>query len=330
MKVLAFGEVMMRLMVPDNRTLIQSDELRYLFCGTGINVLAALRNMGNRTYFSSKLPDNNIGHAAAAHIRKLGIDESLVTYGGNHMGMYFLEVGYGQRPSEVTYMNRNMSSFGLSTMEDYNIDKILHGMDAIHICGISLALNKNTRNVAYELAKKAKEKNITVIFDCNFRPSLWSDEERAKAKYEYEKMLYLSDMVLAGEKDAKLLLEIKEDTFEKLLYKMKETYNIDVIFGTERNITTSSEQIIKGFRLDNNGFVYSKEHKLSVLDRIGGGDGFAAGAIHGYINKMERKQSIEFAICSGVLAHTIYGDSPIVTLSQINGLMENGNIDIIR
>lgn len=337
MKILAFGEVMMRLMVPDNKTLSQSEDLKYLFCGTGVNILSGLRNMGHKVYLSTKLPDNNIGTAALAHIRKLGIDDSRISHGGSHMGMYFLEVGYGQRPAEVTYMNRKMSSFGLSTIEDYDLDKILEDIDAIHICGISLALNSNTREVALLLAKKAKEKGIKVIFDCNFRPTLWSDEDRPKAKDEYEKILNLADIVFAGEKDATLLLNIKNDISKddpektyKLLEKMREIYSVDVIFGTNRSVTSSNKQMIQGFRVDSLGFVSSKMYELSVLDRIGGGDGFAAGAIHSFITDMKREEGINFATCSGVLAHTTYGDSPIATLKQINRMMLEDNIDIIR
>lgn len=337
MKILAFGEVMMRLMVPDNKMLSQSEDLKYLFCGTGVNVLSGLKNMGHKVYLSTKLPENNIGSAAVAHIRKLGIDDSLISHGGNHMGMYFLEVGFGQRPAEVTYMNRNMSSFGLSTIDDYNLDELLNEIDAIHICGISLALNENTRNVAMELAMKAKEKGIKVIFDCNFRPTLWSDEDRPKAKGEYVKMLNLADIVFAGEKDATLLLNIEDNfinegenrTF-KLLDKMRDIYGIDVIFGTDRSISSSNKQMIQGFRVDSEGFICSENYELTVLDRIGGGDGFAAGAIHAFITNMDREEGINFATCSGVLAHTTYGDSPIATLKQINRMITKESVDIIR
>lgn len=337
MKILAFGEVMMRLMVPDNKMLTQSEDLKYLFCGTGINVLSGLKNMGHKVYLSTKLPENNIGSAALGHIRKLGIDDSRICYGGNHMGMYFLEVGFGQRATEVTYMNRNMSSFGLSTIDDYNLYEILEGIDAIHICGISLALNKNTRYVAIKLAEKAKEKGVKVIFDCNFRPTLWSEEDIVKAKGEYEKMLNLADVVFAGEKDATLLLNIDDKFIKKgenrtfkLLDKMRNIYGIDIIFGTNRSILSSGKQMIQGFRVDKEGFVCSKIYELSVMDRIGGGDGFAAGAIHTLITNMDRENSVNFATCSGVLAHTTYGDSPICNLKQINRMMSEDNLDVIR
>lgn len=282
------------------------------------------------------MPKNSVGFAASDHLRKLGIIDSLVSYNGDHMGMYFLEVGVGRRPSRVTYMNRIESSFGQSSMKDYDINKLLEGKDAIHICGISLALNKNTRECAKTLAKKAKDRGIKVIFDCNFRPSLWSDEEREFAKSEYENMLQLSDIVFAGEKDAELLLEIEypdklkdKEKMEYLIGKMKTTFNIKSILGTIRK-NHGEDQQIQGYLLNDNGIVFSKFYDLVVYDRVGGGDGFASGAIHALLNNYTDEDIVEFATCSGVLAHTTYGDSPMVSIEDIERLKNGVYADLIR
>lgn len=336
MKILAFGEVMMRLMPPDYKLLTQTNNLEYLFTGTGVNVLSGLYRLGNEVYFSTVLPKNSVGYAAADHLRKLGINDKLISFKGDHMGMYFLEVGVGRRPSKVTYMNRRESSFGKSDIGDYDINKLLEDKDAVHICGISLALNSNTRNCAKMLAKEAKKRGIKVIFDCNFRPSLWNENERALAKDEYIEMLNLADVVFAGEKDAELLLEIEcpsnlkeKEKLEYLIGKMRDIFSIDLILGTIRK-GQGEEQQIQGYLLNENGLILSDLYDLIIYDRVGGGDGFAVGAIHTLLNDYADDDIVEFATCSGVLAHTTYGDSPIVSIEDIERLKNGIYMDLIR
>lgn len=336
MKILAFGEVMMRLMPPDYKLIAQVDILEYLFTGTGVNVLSGLYQMGNEVFLATRLPDNSVGRAAAAQIRKLGINDKYINYGGNHIGIYFLEVGLGKRSSEVTYMNRKESSFGRSKIDHYDVDKILKNIDCLHLCGISLALSSELRECVFNLASEAKRRGITVIFDCNFRPSLWSDEDRKEVKGIYERILKLSDVVFAGEKDATLLLEIEKDEnlsginqLKYLLNVMREKYSIKNIFGTIRNNEGSTPKL-QGYMLDENGFVLSNEQELFVYDRVGAGDAFTAGALHGLFSNKNREDIVEFATCSSVLAHTTYGDAPILGVDKIERLMKNTYIDLIR
>lgn len=335
MKILAFGEVMMRMMPPDYKTLTQVNELEFLFTGTGVNILSGMYQMDDEVYMTTCLPHNSVGKAASAHIRKLGIHDEYICYRGNHIGIYFLEKGIGNRASQVTYLNRKDSSFGKSQLSDYDFT-CLDGKDALHICGISLALNKNVREVAFAFAKEAKKRDIKVIFDCNFRPSLWNEEERKYAKSIYQDMLKLSDIVFAGYKDATLLLEMSVDTSlpmeQQLTYlfsNMSVEYNIETIFGTIRS-SENNQDYLKGYIYNQQQLIFSLNYKVTIYDRVGGGDGFAAGAIHGYFCHMDFKELIEYATVSGVLAHTTYGDSPIVTKQDILDYIENGPTDIKR
>ena len=335
MKILAFGEVMMRMMPSNYKTLIQADTLEFLFTGTGMNILSGLYQMGDQGYLITRLPDNSVGKAASAHMRKLGIHDDYVAYGDNHIGIYFLEQGFGNRASEVTYLNRKDSSFGLSQLSDYNFD-CLNDMDALHICGISLALNERLRKIALTFAKEAKKRNVKVIFDCNFRPSLWTHSSKNQIKEIYEEMFYMADIVFAGIKDAKLLLQKEVDeslSFDQQLSHIFQSickeYHIDAVFGTIRDIQ-SSQQYLSGYMIQKDSFMRSKKYQLTVFDRVGGGDGFAAGAIHGYFHHMEHHKLIEYATCSGVLAHTTYGDSPILHKDAIIDFMKYGKTDIKR
>ncbi|VYU04212.1 sugar kinase [Clostridium tertium] len=336
MDILAFGEVMMRLMPPDYKLLTQSESLNFLYTGTGVNILSGLYQMGNNVYLATTLPDNNVGYAAAANLRKLGIRDDCILFKNDYLGIYFLEMGIGDRASRVTYMNRKDSSFAKSTIEDYEIENLLEGKSCLHLCGIALSMNENVRNLVYTFAKKAKEKKLKVIFDCNFRVSLWKEKDKEIAREEYEKILRLSDIVFAGEKDGELLLGIKapEDLKENdktkfILNSMRKKYNIDIIFGTKRR-NKDKKQFLQGYLLDDHDFIISNEYELTIYDRVGAGDGFAAGAIHGILHNFDKKEIIEFATCSGVLAHTTYGDSPLLGVEDIQRFMNNKHIDLIR
>lgn len=335
MKILAFGEVMMRMMPVNYKTLTQTDQLEFLFTGTGVNILSALYQMGDKGYMATRLPDNNVGKAAAAQMRKLGIDDCFVKYGGSHMGIYFLEQGIGNRASQVTYLNRNESSFCLSQVQDYDFS-CLDEVDALHICGISLAINENLRDVVFAFINEAKKRSVKIIFDCNFRPSLWNEKNHNDIKNLYENVLKNADIVFCGLKDATLLLDITVDDnlpyyqqVEIALQKMHRIYNIEVLFGTYR-FSKEKQDYISGYMYCHNGFITSKDYELTVFDRIGGGDGFAAGAIHGYFHCKDNQELIDYATCSGVLAHTTYGDSPIMSKESIIDFMKNGKTDVKR
>ena len=331
MKILAFGEVMLRLMPSHYKTLIQVNDLEFLFTGTGVNILSGLYNMGDDVTLLTRLPNNSVGRAASANIRKLGICDRYVTYGGNHIGIYVLEQGIGNRPSEVTYLNRKESSFCTSTIDDYDFS-CLDGQDVLHICGISLAISDQLRDCVFTLVEEAKARGVKIVFDCNFRPTLWDDEKRNEVKDIYQRMLKLSDIVFAGYKDATLLLEMPvdqnlpfEQQLESLLSTMCEQYNIEAIIGTVRK-----DESLQGYILKDHQLTFSKEYALTVFDRIGGGDGFAAGAIHAYLHDMPINEMINYATVSGVLAHTTYGDSPMSTKDAILDYMVYGKTDVKR
>ncbi|MEG0328771.1 MAG: PfkB family carbohydrate kinase, partial [Erysipelothrix sp.] len=177
-RVLAFGEVMMRLGVSDHKLLQQTSQLDYLFSGTGVNILSGLSHMGHETSLITALPDNRVGEVATGKLREMGIGTDMIQYEGDHIGIYILETGYGARPSQVTYLNRSMSSFATF---DYNkkiqdFDTMFKGVEMLHICGIAL-IHDNTYKMALKLIDEAKQRNVKIIFDCNYRASLWENHD---------------------------------------------------------------------------------------------------------------------------------------------------------
>lgn len=331
--ILAFGEVMMRLETPNHKKLFQTNTLEFSFSGTGVNILSGLSHFGHKTKLITKLPNNSLGEAAKAYINSLGIDTSHIIFGNDYLGMYFLESGFGNRPSKVTYSNRKESSFCTSTFSEYDIDTFLDKVDLIHFCGISLGVTSNVRETLFKIAEKAKEKGILIAFDFNFRSSLWKNY--LDARPYYEKMLKLSDIVFLTERDGKDILGIESNKIDEkeqrkdIFNKIYQKYQIKYIAGTKRNILSNNFHEIEGFLYDGSNMYYSSKRKFEVLDRIGGGDGFTCGILHGILSKYPLDKTVEFGIASGILAHMTYGDSPISNISEVENILKT-NLDIIR
>lgn len=335
-RIAAFGEVMMRLQVPGYDLLSQSNILNYTFSGTGVNVVSALARFGHTGHLVSRLPGNSLGDAAAAYLRKLGIASSLIHRGGNYLGMYFLENGFGVRPSRVTYSNRLESSFNTAPAGEYDYDDIAAQIDAVHFCGISLAMNDGVRHHIKSLARAVKQRGGSVIFDCNYRPSLWGEDGYVKAKPHYEEMLHLSDIVIMNEKDAIYTLGMvseKTDRTEQLMElipAVAKQYQVQVIAGTHRSINNDNTHTLCGFLFKNECFSFSEQLTFSVYDRIGAGDAFASGIIHGEMEGFPPEKTVRFAAASSMLAHTVSGDTPMASEMEIVRAMTESVGDVER
>lgn len=334
--IAAFGEVMMRLQVPGFELLSQASTLNFTFSGTGVNVTSALGRFGHNGYLVTCLPANPIGDAAAAYLRKLGIASSLVIRGGNYVGMYFLENGFGVRPSRVTYSNRLDSSFNTAPEGTYDYDGIAKGIDAIHFCGITLSMNEGVRNHMKSLARAVKQYGGTVIFDCNYRTSLWGENGYIKAKPHYEEMLELADIVMMNEKDVIFTLgmnstkEQREDQLEELIPVVAKQYGIRTIAGTHRSIHSDNSHSLRGFLFKDQNFTYSNTLTFSVYDRIGAGDAYASGIIHGEMEGFPAEKTVQFASTAGMLAHTVVGDTPLASAEEVLRAMTESIGDVER
>ena len=206
-KIIGFGEIMMRL-TPTNHCLIKDSELYHVYYGgSETNVLITLSSLGLKTDYVSVIPENSIGEGAIRHLTKNNVDISNVVRKGDHLGIYFVEEGFGERPSNVIY-NRDNSAIRDIDASDINAEKIFNGANAYFTSGISLALSTKTSDVAVDLAKKAKEMGLTVIFDFNYRSKLWSIEE---AKEKFKEIIPYADVCFGNLFDSALLQQIGDD-----------------------------------------------------------------------------------------------------------------------
>lgn len=321
--IAAFGEVMMRLQVPGYASLAQESRLNYSFSGTGVNIASALTCLGHTGYLISTLPDNSLGEAALAYLRKLGINTAYISRAGRYVGMYFLENGFGIRPGRVTYTDRLGSSFNMAEDSVYDFKAIADSIDLIHFCGITLAMNDQVRAQMKRLAREVKARGGQVAFDCNYRPSLWGADCYEYARPHYEEMLALADIVFMNEQDALYILGLttaktdRREQLEELIPQAATRYAMKVAAGTHRSINGDNTHSLQGYIYTGGAFRYSNKLTFSVHDRIGAGDAYASGIIHGTLEGFEPKRTVDFAAAAGMLAHTVTGDTPTANEREI-------------
>ncbi|MHC5228718.1 sugar kinase [Enterococcus sp. LJL99] len=334
MKIGAFGEVMLRLTPPEQLLLEQTNTLRMSFTGTGVNLLSNLAHFGFESFLLTALPNNRLGEAALSKLQSLGINTKMIRKQHDHLGTYFAEVGFGVRPTQVTYQNRTNSSFGLSKILDYDLTGFLRQVDLIHICGISLSLTDRTAEAALELAKRAYENNKKVCFDFNFRPSLNQEpKKKQQLRSLYEKILPYCSIIFGSSRDLIELLQEEptndDDKNIMLIQKFLKKYDIEWFAGTQRETTIDNKKI-SGYLITQTESFQTKMYNLKILDRIGAGDAYAAGILLGYAEKWSLAETVEFALANAVLAHTIHGDVPLTTREQVYQILHNPTVDLIR
>ncbi|WP_213519591.1 sugar kinase [Paenibacillus montaniterrae] len=335
-RVAAFGEVMMRLEVPRYATLLQSSSLNYSFSGTGVNVVSALTRYGHKGFLLTVLPDNPLGDAAIAYLRRLGIQTDYAARGGRYIGSYFLEHGFGARPSRVTYTDRWGSSFNTAEFDDEWFKAAVAEIDAIHFCGITLAMNDGVRAAMKRLGRAAKAAGKTVIFDCNYRPSLWGDGGYELAKPHYEEMLELADIAFMNERDAIHILGMttseqnRADQLRELIPQAAQRYKLNTVAGTHRSINGDNTHSLTGYMYKGGEFHFSNQLTFAVYDRVGAGDAYASGIIHGELQNASPSHTVEFAAAAAMLAHTVAGDTPLATEGEVLEAMGKEIRDISR
>lgn len=326
----------MRLEVPRYATLSQSDSLNYSFSGTGVNVGSALSHFGHASHMITVLPSNPLGEASIAYLRRLGLNTDYIARGGKYVGSYFLEHGFGARPSRVTYTDRWGSSFNTAQFDYAAFASIAKEVDALHLCGITLAMNDNVRAAMKELAAKVKNTGGTVIFDCNYRPSLWGEDGYKLARPLYEELLQLADIAFMNERDALHVLGMATNEqdraaqLEELIPQVAEKYKLSAIAGTHRTINEDHTHTLRGYLYKEGQFYYSSALTFAVYDRVGAGDAYASGIIHGELAGLEPAHVVEFAAYAAMLAHTIAGDTPQATEQEVLNAMQNSTRDVSR
>lgn len=342
-KIITFGEIMLRLSTPNCETINQTHSFMVNYGGGEANVAVALSHMGHSTYFMSKLPPNQLGDGAITHLKSNGVDTRYVVRGSTTIGIYFVETGFGGRPSKVLY-NRKHSAITRIQEDEFDWEEIFSGATWFHLSGITLALGERVREVALRACKEAKAHGVKVSFDFNYRAKLWTVEE---ARPVYKEFMNYVDIVFASFYDANTILEIPlDDGFDmnetlgakrrNVFPKMIKKYNLNYIFGTDRVVYTATDNSLAGYYFWLNGEELSWELtepiRFNILDRIGGGDAFASGVIHGLLKNFDDpKYAVRYGLSTSVLKHTIQGDVSTFSCEEIEAFMNaNGSAEVVR
>ena len=332
-KILGFGEIMLRLTPPNNQKILQSNSFEAVYSGGEANVIASLSMFGHDTKFVTKLPDNHLGQKVLSKFRGYNVDISDIVTGEGRLGIYFSEIGHGLRSTEVIY-DRKYSAISMADKSEFDIDKILDGVGFVHMSGITPALSKSLREFTIDFIKACKRRGILVSYDSNFRAKLWSLEE---AREVLEEVMPLIDIAFLGHLDMINILQFEDKGLEfdenlNYLYsRLFEKYpNLKYAACTKRTVNSINNNSLKGYLFDGDRLIVSNEYNFDILDRVGGGDAFTAGVIHGILKEMSHEEIIEFGICASSLKHSILGDINIVDEQTVTSLMKNGLQNIKR
>ncbi len=331
-KIVCFGELMLRLAPEGYYRFVQSDKLGATFGGGEANVSVSLANYGMDAAFVSKLPTHEIGQAAVNSLRRFGVDTSKIVRGGERVGIYYLEKGASMRPSKVIY-DRAYSAIAMAKAEDFDWNAILEGVDWFHFTGITPALGDNVADICLDAVKTCREKGVTVSCDLNFRKNLWTSEKAGKVMGELMKYV---DVCIANEEDAEKVFGIKaaatdvdsgklnHEGYKDVAKQLADTFGCKKVAITLRTSISANDNNWAAMLYDGEGYYFSKEYPIHIVDRVGGGDSFGGGLIYSVLSGFDSQKTIEFAVAASALKHTIEGDYNLVSVAEVEGLLKGG------
>jgi len=331
-KVITFGEIMLRLTPPDLKRIVQADSFDVVYGGGEANVAVSLANYGIDTYFVTKVPKNAVGQSAVNHLRRYGVKTDYVIRGGDRLGIYFLEMGASQRPSNVVY-DRAYSAIAEAEMNDFNWEEIFKNAGWFHFTGITPAISDKASAITLEACKIAKKLGLTISADLNYRKKLWSPEKAGKVMSE---LMQYVDIAIGNEEDAEKIFGIKAantdvskgkldlNGYKEVSKELVSRFGFKYIATTLRKSFSASDNAWSGLLYDGTEFYLSKNYKIHIVDRVGGGDSFAAGIIYGLLLNKSPKDTIEFTVAASCLKHTIPGDMNMVDVQEVEDLIKGG------
>ncbi|MDR2143021.1 MAG: sugar kinase [Treponema sp.] len=327
-KIITFGEIMLRLAPEGYRRFVQASSFGATFGGGEANVAVSLANFGMDAAFVTKLPKHELGQAAVNSLRGFGVDTSFIVRGGSRIGIYFLEKGASQRPSKVIY-DRAHSSIAEAAPSDFDWQTIFSDAAWFHFTGISPAISDGAAAITMDACKAAKAAGITVSCDLNYRKNLWSKEKAGKVM---EKLMEYVDICIANEEDAEAVFavraegtdvnsgKIRPEGYERVAKTLTERFGFQQTAITLRESISASDNNWGAMLYRGGTGYFSKQYAVRVVDRVGGGDSFAAGLIYGLVNAMDPRETLEFAVAASCLKHSIEGDFNQVSVEEVKKL----------
>ncbi|MGB7594826.1 MAG: sugar kinase [Erysipelotrichaceae bacterium] len=329
MKIITLGEIMLRLSTPGNTRFVQSAGFDAVYGGGEANVAVSLANFGHDAYYVTKLPKHEIGQSALNALRQYGVKTDHIVRGGERLGIYFLESGVSMRASKVIY-DRADSAIAKATADEFDFDAIMEGADWFHWSGITPALGENAVKLTEAACIAAKKHGVTISCDLNYRKKLWTS---AQAQVAMRHLMRYVDVCIGNEEDAEMCLGYKPEGtdikgghlelegYKTIFKKMRLDFGFKTIVTTLRESHSASHNGWSALIYDGNEFYPSKKYDIDpIVDRVGGGDSFSAGLIHGLLTKKTQGEALEFAVAASALKHTVNGDFNLMSVAEVEAL----------
>ena len=328
MKVVTFGEIMLRLAPEGYLRFTQADKFGVVYGGGEANVSVSIANYGLDSAFVTKLPAHEIGQSAINALRRYGVDTSMIVRGGDRVGIYFNEKGASQRPSKVIY-DRAGSSIATAKPEDFDWAKIFEGADWFHFTGITPALGQNVADICLEACKAAKAAGVKISCDLNFRKKLWTREQAQKTMSELCKYV---DVCISNEEDAHDVFgidaentdiaggKLNHEGYKSVARQLAEKFGFEKVAITLRSSISANDNDWAALLYDGENYCFSKSYHMHIVDRVGGGDSFGGGLIYSCLMGYSTQDAVEFAVAASCLKHSIEGDFNAVSVAEVQAL----------
>ena len=338
--IVTFGEIMLRLSPPGKEVLFQSPRLEAVFGGGEANVAVSLAIFGHHARYVSAVPANDVGDAALRELRKWGVDTGFVIRQGKRLGIYFAETGANQRASKVTY-DREGSGIAEAKRGDFDWSKALAGGGWFHVSGITPALSATAADLTLEAVKAARAAKVTVSVDLNYRAKLWNYGKGAREVMR--EVTRHADLLLGNEDDCQKALGVdmpggtKTEAPAVAVYEtltgrvMNEFPNLARVAITLRESHSADHNGWSAVLRNRAKFISGPSYDIrSIVDRIGAGDAFAAGLIHGFTSRLPDEDALGFAVAASCLKHSVPGDFNLVTEKDVQALVEGDRSGRVR
>ena len=337
-RVVTFGEIMLRLKAPGAERLFQSPVLEATFGGGEANVAVSLANFGDEAAYVTVLPKNLIGEACLGELRRFGVDTRWIAFGGERLGTYYLDPGANQRASTVVY-DRAHSSIATAGPDTLDWRQIFTGAAWFHVSGITPAISQSAADLTLAAVQTAHDMGLTVSCDYNYRKNLWKYGK--KAPEVMQEIVRFVDVGIANEEDCQKSLGVKLEEAGNMdagitsgeLSHTHYQYLAEKMLETFPNLKKQAITLRQSYSADHNGwsaclhngaeFLVSRFYDITdIIDRVGGGDAFAGGLIHGFVSGMPDREALEFATAASCLKHSIPGDFNRVSVTEVDRLMK--------
>ena len=329
-KIVTFGELMLRLQPFNYERFVQASSVEFSFGGGEANVAVSLANYDMDVAFVTKLPKHAIGQAAVNSLRRYGVDTTMITRGGERVGIYFNEKGASQRGSVCIYDRAN-SAISQASTADFDWAKIFEGAEWFHFTGITPALGSNVVEICREACKAAKAAGCKISCDLNYRGKLWTRDEARAAMTD---LCQYVDVCISNEEDAKDVFGIEAEAtdiyggklnhegYKSVAKQLADKFGFEMVAITLRESRSAFDNGWSAMLYDarKDEYCFSKKYDLHIIDRVGGGDSFGGGLIYACMNGYDTQAAVEFAVAASALKHSIGGDYNMVTVAEVEKL----------